>query len=162
MSTQVANHVRKEFLSWDEIEALVDQLIAKLPRDYDAILAITRGGMVPACLISEKLDIRNVMVAAVMFYTGIGETRDAPIFLQFPADPLLAGKRILIVDDVWDSGATAVSVRKRVLDAEGYPEVAVIHYKPAKSRFPIAPDYYVVSTNAWIVYPWDREEFEDA
>jgi len=161
VSSNAGNTVRKEFLSWDEIEALVDQLITKLPRDYDAILAITRGGMVPACLVSEKLDIRNVMVAAVMFYTGIGETRETPIFLQFPADPLLAGKRILIVDDVWDSGATAVSVRKRVLDAEGYPEVAVIHYKPTKSRFPIAPDYYVVSTDAWIVYPWDREEFED-
>ncbi len=153
--------VKKEFLSWQEIEALVDQLIAKLPQSYDAILAITRGGMVPACLISEKLDIRNVMVAAVMFYTGIHETRNVPIFLQFPADPLLAGKRILIVDDVWDSGATAVAVRERVLDADGIPEVAVIHYKPARSRFDIAPEYYVVATDAWIVYPWDREEFED-
>jgi hypoxanthine phosphoribosyltransferase len=151
----------KEFLTWEQIEEMVDQLIARLPHDFDALLAITRGGMVPACLVSEKLNIRNVMVAAVMFYTGLGETREEPIFLQFPADPLLSNQRVLIVDDVWDSGKTAVSVRERVLAAGGRPEVAVLHYKPTRSRYPLAPDYYVVETDAWIVYPWDRAEFAD-
>ncbi len=151
----------KEFLSWEQIEAMVDALIARLPRDYDAILAITRGGMVPACLVSERLNIRNIMVAAVMFYTGLGETREEPIFLQFPADPLLVNQRVLIVDDVWDSGKTAISVRERVLAAGGRPEIAVLHYKPSQSRYPQKPNYYVTATDGWIVYPWDRLEFVD-
>jgi hypoxanthine phosphoribosyltransferase len=151
----------KLFVTWDQIEEMVDQLIAKLPRDFDAILAITRGGMVPACLVSERLNMRNIMVAAVMFYTGLGETRDEPIFLQFPADPLIMNQRVLIVDDVWDSGKTAVSVRERVLAAGGWPLVAVLHYKPTKSRYELKPDYYLTETDDWIVYPWDRLEFTD-
>jgi hypoxanthine phosphoribosyltransferase len=151
----------KQFLSWEQIEEMVDELVARLPRDFDALLAITRGGMVPACLVSEKLNMRNIMVAAVMFYTGLGEAREEPVFLQFPADPLLTNQRVLIVDDVWDSGKTAVAVRERVLDAGGWPMVAVLHYKPTQSRYPLVPDYYVTETDAWIVYPWDRAEFAD-
>ncbi|HID85799.1 MAG TPA: phosphoribosyltransferase [Anaerolineae bacterium] len=151
--------MKKEYLTWEQLEGLVERLVRQLPRDYDAILVITRGGMVPGCLISEKMDIRNILVAAVMFYTDVGETLDHPLFLQFPPDPLLAGKRILIVDDIWDSGRTAVSVKERVLAAGAEAELAVIHYKPRRSLFEEKPDYYVVETDAWIVYPWDREEW---
>jgi hypoxanthine phosphoribosyltransferase len=154
--------MRKETLTWEQLEDLIARLVRQLPRDYDAILVITRGGLVPGCLISEKMDIRCILVAAVMFYTGVGETLDHPLFLQFPPDPLLAGKRILIVDDIWDSGRTAVNVKERVLTAGAEAEVAVIHYKPRNSLFEERPDYYVVETEAWIVYPWDREEWEPA
>ena len=150
----------KQFHTWDEIDQLVtNHLLPQLNADdYDAVLAITRGGMIPACLVSEILGIRNVMTAAVMFYTDIEETLEAPIFLQFPEDVLLVGNRLLIVDDVWDSGKTAIHVRDRVRRAGGRPTVAVIHYKPTKSQFPDdGPDYYAQETDAWIVYPWDPE-----
>ena len=153
----------KDFHTWERIDGLVnDVLVPQLNgADYDAVLAVTRGGMIPACLVSEALDIRNVMTAAVMFYTAIEQTLDAPIFLQFPEDAILVGKRILIVDDVWDSGKTAVNVRERVRRAGGRPTVAVIHYKPAKSLFPDdRPDYFALETDAWIVYPWDPERRE--
>lgn len=153
----------KDFHTWERIDQLVnDVLVPRLNgKDYDAVLAVTRGGMIPACLVSEALGIRNVMTAAVMFYTAIEETLDAPIFLQFPEDAILVGKRILIVDDVWDSGKTAVNVRERVRRAGGHPTVAVIHYKPTKSVFPDdQPDFYAIETDAWIVYPWDPERKE--
>jgi hypoxanthine phosphoribosyltransferase len=148
----------KRILGWADITRAVDQLTGALRRDYDAILVVTRGGMVPACLISERLDLRNILVAAVQLYTGIGQTLTEPVFLQFPTDILLAGKSILIVDDVWDSGRTAVAVRERVKIAGGRPEVAVMHYKPGASRFPDdRPDYFAEITEDWIVYPWDEE-----
>lgn len=150
----------KDFHSWERIDRLVNEvLLPQLDRnDYDVILAITRGGMIPACLVSEKMDIRNVLTAAVMFYTGVEETLKTPRFLQFPDDPLLTDKRVLIVDDVWDSGKTAVHVRERVSRAGGIPTIAVIHYKPKKSSYPDdGPDYYAAETDAWIVYPWDPD-----
>lgn len=150
----------KDFHTWERIDDLVnDHLVPQLEAtEYDAVLAITRGGMIPACLVSEALGIRNVMTAAVMFYTAIEQTLDAPIFLQFPEDAILVGKRILIVDDVWDSGKTAVNVRERVRRAGATPTIAVIHYKPTNSVFPDdRPDYYALETDAWIVYPWDPE-----
>jgi hypoxanthine phosphoribosyltransferase len=148
----------KRILGWDDIQREVDDVVARLDKRYDTLLVITRGGMVPACLISERLDMRNILVAAVQLYTGIGTTLDAPIFLQFPSDALLNGRSILIVDDVWDSGRTAMAVRQRVALAGGQAELAVLHYKPRASRFPDdEPDYYAELTDDWIVYPWDDE-----
>jgi uncharacterized protein len=148
----------KRILGWHDISRQVDQLVDKLRDDYDAMLVITRGGMVPACLISEKLNIRNILVAAVHLYTGIGQTLDAPIFVQFPSDTLLTDKSVLVVDDVWDSGRTAMAVMNRVRMAGGNPELAVLHYKPRASRFPEhEPDFYAELTDDWIVYPWDDE-----
>jgi hypoxanthine phosphoribosyltransferase len=151
--------VNKQYLTWTQIEDLAIRLADRLSITYDVMLVITRGGMVPACIISERLNLRNILVAAVMFYTGQERTLSKPIFLQFPADPLLSGRKVLIVDDVWDSGKTIMAVRERVLDTGGYPETAVLHYKPAHNAYPqAAPDYYVDETDAWIVYPWDVGE----
>ena len=148
--------MNKQHLTWDQIEDLAIRLADRLPTGYDVMLVITRGGMVPACIISERLNLRNILVAAVLFYTAQERTLDKPIFLQFPADPLLTKKRVLIVDDVWDSGRTIMAVRERVRDAGGNPETAVLHFKPGRTAFlDERPDYYVDETDAWIVYPWD-------
>ena len=142
-------------LTWDDIEELVARLVARLPRDYDLLLVVTRGGLVPAGLISKHLDLHNIVAAAVMFYTEDGKTLDEPVFLQFPADPLLQDRRVLIVDDVWESGKTSTVVRRRVREAGGRPEIAVLHYKPGRSVYSERPDYYADTTDEWIIYPWD-------
>lgn len=155
---QVRVEPLKRILGWDDVQRNVEDIAGQLRGDYDTMLVITRGGMIPACLISERLDIRNIIVAAVQLYTGIGTTLDAPVFMQFPDDELLRGKSILVVDDVWDSGRTAVTVRDRVRAAGGRPEVVVLHYKPRSSRYPDdTPDHYAEMTDDWIVYPWDDE-----
>ncbi|WP_027876227.1 phosphoribosyltransferase [Meiothermus cerbereus] len=155
--SETTNYSGKQYLSWQDITNLVSKLLGQVnPNDFDCILAVTRGGMIPACLVSEATDQRNILTAAVMFYTDVGETIKDPVFLQFPSDSLLYGKRVLVVDDVWDSGKTAVAVRERIRMAGGRPQVAVLHYKPSKSQFPAdGPDYYAAETEAWIVYPWD-------
>lgn len=149
----------KRILGWDDITRLVDRLAGQLQgQDFDAMLVVTRGGMVPAGLLSESLDIRNILVAAVQFYTGIGTTLDQPEFLQFPDASLLHDKSILVVDDVWDSGRTAAEVRDRVRQHGGRPVMAVLHYKPRASRYPDqAPDFHAEVTEDWIVYPWDND-----
>ena len=151
----------KRYLSWEEIQRLVDQLIREhLTEAYDAMLVITRGGMVPGCLISEKIDLRNILVAAMVYYTGIDRTLDKPIFLQFPSDTLLDGKRLLIVDDVWDSGRTIMAVKERLNMVNCYYNIAVLHYKPGRSKYQDErPDFYAEITEDWLVYPWDRERF---
>jgi len=151
--------LNKQHLTWTQIEDLAIRLADRLSSHYEVMLVITRGGMVPACIISERLNLRNILVAAVMFYTEQERTLDKPIFLQLPADPLLNGRKVLIVDDVWDSGKTIMAVRERVMDAGGYPETAVLHYKPAHNAYAgTSPDFYVDETDAWIVYPWDVGE----
>lgn len=147
----------KRILGWDDIAHLVERLLNQLPRDYyDLLLVVTRGGLAPACLISEQMGLTNIVVAAVELERNATPGGAAPRFLQFPESALLLGRRVLVVDDVWDSGRTAVAVLERVRGAGGAPELAVLHYKPRASQFPgHAPDFFGEQTDDWIVYPWD-------
>src|SRR5438046_2781253 len=115
--------MNKQHLTWTQIEDLAIRLADRLPTTYDVMLVITRGGMVPACIISERLNLRNILVAAVMFYTGQERTLDRPIFLQFPADPLLDGRRVPIVDDVGDSWRTIIAFHQRGQDEVQSPRI---------------------------------------
>ncbi len=150
--------VQKEFVTWDQIHTMVGTLASHSHDQYDAMLAITRGGLVPAGLLAYHLQIRNILVAAVQFYSGMQRHLQQPSFLQFPADPFLQNQRILIVDDIWDSGKTIMAVRQRVETAGGTAVTAVLHYKPTASAFEEAPDHYVQTTSAWIVYPWETPD----
>lgn len=146
----------RQALGWDDVVALTRQLAARIAGvPFDVVLAVSRGGLVPAAVLSSLLDRRDLLSAALASYQD--ETRaDAMTVYHFPADAELRGRRVLIVDDIWDSGRTAVAIRDRVAAAGGLPIVAVLHYKPRRSAFPgDAPDHWVVATDAWIEYPWE-------
>jgi len=145
----------RDIVSWEVLDGLVAQLARRLAsQPFDVMLAITRGGLVPAGMLAYRLRIRNILVAAVEFYDDRGQPGPHPTFLQFPADPLLRGQRVLIVDEVWDSGTTIHAVTARVLQAGGIPTTAVLHWKPARSVVPGEPDVHAVTTDAWVVYPF--------
>jgi hypoxanthine phosphoribosyltransferase len=150
----LAVEIDKDVVSWDELARLVEHLCEQVEDEYDVMLAITRGALVPAGILAYRLGIRNILVAAVAYYDDQGQPHDPPTFLQFPADPLLHGRRVLIVDEVWDSGTTIHAVVERVRRAGGVPTTAVLHYKPSRSRVPISPDHHVVETDRWVVYPF--------
>jgi len=141
--------------TWEEVDRLVRVLADQLAgRHYDVMLAITRGGMVPAGMLAYRLRLRDIVVAAVEYYDDAGQPGPHPTFLQFPADPLLRGREVLVVDEVWDSGTTIHAVTERVRQAGGHPTTAVLHYKPAHSVVPGRPDVHAVETDRWVVYPF--------
>lgn len=151
-----------EFLTWQDVEKLIDTLIPQLRGPYDALLMITRGGIIPGGLIAEALDLTHVLTAAVKFPEA-GQARLAwPNFLQFPEERLLRGRRVLLVDDIWANGRTLTTVKGRVAAAGGQPEAAVLHYKPGSNLFrETGPDYYAAITDRFIVYPWEIERGPD-
>lgn len=148
--------MRQHVLTWNDIDALIDHLIPQFEGEFDAILMITRGGIVPGGILAEALDVRTVLTAAVRFEAEAEQTLALPLFDQFPRNELLVGKRIMIIDDIWASGRTACAVRGRVAAAGGRPAVTVLHYKPGRSLFRgVGPDYYAALTDAWVLYPWE-------
>jgi len=152
IETQAAE---RDIVTWDDLDQLVAGLAERLRGEqFDLMLAITRGGLVPAGMLAYRLGIRNILVAAVEFYDDQGQPGPHPTFLQFPADPLLRGQRILVVDEVWDSGTTIDAVSQRVRQAGGIPLTAVLHWKPGRSIVPGRPDVHAVTTDAWVVYPF--------
>jgi len=144
----------KDVVSWDELDRLVRRIAEAITGEHDVMLAITRGGLVPAGMLAYRLRMRNILVAAVEYYDDEGRPGPHPTFLQFPADPQLRGQRVLIVDEVWDSGTTIHAVTERVRQAGGLPTTAVLHFKPTRSRVPGAPDVHAVTTDRWVVYPF--------
>jgi hypoxanthine phosphoribosyltransferase len=152
--TQIAAPER-DIVSWDDLDRLVGVIADRLARQpFDVLLAITRGGMVPAGMLAYRLRLRDILVAAVEYYDDTGQPGPSPTFFQFPADPLLRGRRVLIVDEVWDSGTTIHAVTERVRQAGGSPVTAVLHYKPEHSVVPASPDVHAVETDQWVVYPF--------
>lgn len=154
--------LRRELVSWEEVQRLVDLLIQQFEHDFKAMLVITRGGIVLGGMLAERMGLRDILTAAVNFPAMLENPRDNilvwPQFLQFPEDSLLRGRRILVVDDVWGSGRTSTAVKNKVSAAGGMPFTTVLHFNPHRNLFGnVRPDYFAASTDAYIVYPWEQE-----
>ena len=78
--------MRQELLTWSDVDKLIDALLPQFTGVFEAILMITRGGIVPGGLISEALDVKVVLTAAVDFPVDIAQVKLMawPDFLQFP------------------------------------------------------------------------------
>jgi hypoxanthine phosphoribosyltransferase len=149
---------RNELLTWADVDKLVDVLVPQFRGEFDCMVIITRGGIIPGGLISEVLDIKTILTASVDFPDQASKAALLawPNFLEFPEDAILKGKRILVVDDVWGSGRTITAVKNRILGAGGIPELCVLHYNPYRSLFGTArPEYFGATTDARIIYPWE-------
>lgn len=141
-------------VTWDELDRLVAALAAEVGGGHDLVLAITRGGLVPAGMLAYRLDLREILVAGVVFYRPEGGTHPEPLVLHFPDAALLRGRRVLVVDEVWETGETMTEVLARVRAAGGDPVSAVVHYKPGRSRVSGRPDHFAATVEDWVTYPY--------
>lgn len=151
---------RTELLSWDDVEKLIDHLLPQFEGEFDAMVMITRGGIVPGGILAERMGIAHILTAAVDFPAQMEMEKTKlyawPKFIQFPEENQLRDRRTLVVDDVWGSGRTITTVRNRVQTSGGMPLTCVMHFNPYRNLFGAArPDYYAAVTDAHIVYPWE-------
>ena len=149
-------------LSWEELNGHVESLaqqIHDLPEAQrpDAILAISRGGLVPGAMLAYRLGIRDLLIAVAEHYDADGR-RPAPTIARMPPDESLKGRLILIVDEVWESGRTLALVAERARAAGADVRTAVVHHKPGKSEVPGAPDFFAALADGWITYPYKGGE----
>jgi len=157
---------RSEILSWDDVDKLIDHLLPQFDEDFEAMVMITRGGVIPGGMLAEAMNMTHILTAAVDF-PAQGEIEHAklmawPQYIQFPEDHTLLSRKTLVVDDVWGSGRTITSVKIRVSAAGGFPRTCVLHFNPYRNLFGAArPDYYAAITDAHIVYPWEIDRGPD-
>ena len=87
---------RREVVTWDEVDRLIDHLIPQFRREYTAMVMITRGGIVPGGLLADAMNITHILTAAVDFPAQSKSQKSAlmawPEFIQFPADDKLSGR----------------------------------------------------------------------
>lgn len=147
-----------EVPSWDEIYEMLLTLADMIRRDRfqpDVIVGVSRGGWPPARVMSDLLGNVELANIRVEFYRGVAETESEPVITQ-PLSMHVAGKNVLVMDDVADTGRSLKLVKEHVTEKNAKSiKIATIYYKPWSI---IVPDYYVRVTRRWIVFPWERKE----
>jgi hypoxanthine phosphoribosyltransferase len=130
---------RTEVLTWQDVDRLIDHLMPQFSGEFDAMVIITRGGIIPGGMLAEAMGITHILTAAVDFPAQMEMERAKlmawPQFIQFPEEGTVMGRRILVVDDVWGSGRTITSVKIRVSAAGGFPSTCVLHFNPYRNLF---------------------------
>ena len=121
----------------------------------DVIVGVSRGGWIPARILSDFLENPNLANARVEYYVGINETKKAPKLTQGLSTDVI-GKTILIVDEVADWGESLKLATKHATE-KGARNVktATIYCKPWSV---FKPDYFCKETSRWIVFPWEIKE----
>jgi xanthine phosphoribosyltransferase len=147
-------------VSWDQLHrdarALAWRLMDRGP--FSGIVAITRGGLIPAAIIARELDVRLVESVSILSYAAAGsgslieeQNGGTPVVIKPPA-AAGDGAGFVIVDDLVDTGTTARVVRGLLPKAH----FATVYAKPAGR--PAVDDFITeVSQDTWILFPWDTE-----
>ncbi len=147
---------RCELISWARFQSLCRQLVLRIDGAGfrpDLIVAIARGGYMPARVLSDFFGIMDLACFRIEHYRGA--RKQAVTRIKYPLAADVSGRRVLLVDDVSDTGDTfdvaTAHVRERGEPAE--LRTAVMHHKVV-SRF--VPDFYAAKVTKWrwLVYPW--------
>jgi len=144
--------------TWEQIYELLLNLASHIRKSRfkpDVIVGVSRGGWPPARVMSDLLENPELANVKAEFYFSVAETKGEPVITQ-PVSVSVKGKKVLVVDDVADTGKSLALVREH-LKEQGAIEVkiATIYYKPWSI---VAPDWFEKKTNHWIIFPWERKE----
>jgi xanthine phosphoribosyltransferase len=139
-------------VSWDQLHRDARALAWRLQDvgPFSAIVAISRGGLVPATIVARELDIRAMETIAIASYEHQALQSDLTVLKPIAAEIAALGARVLVVDDLVDTGATMRVVR-RVLDRAHF---ATVYAKPL-GRPHVDTFVTEVSQDTWIYFPWD-------
>ncbi len=152
------SELKFEIPTWEKIYELLLNLASKIRKANfkpDVIVGISRGGWPPARIMSDLLENPELANVKAEFYLGVAKTKSEPVITQ-PVSVSVHGKKILIVDDVADTGKSLRLVRLH-LKEQGATDVkiATIYYKPWSV---VTPDWYERKTSHWVIFPWERKE----
>ena len=147
--------IERETLTWDGFGAATRDLARSILAsgfEPEVVVAIARGGLLPAGAIAYGLGVKNCGTINVEFYTGVEERLPVPVVLPPSLDLVeVHGLNVLIVDDVADTGHTLRLVAEVLSQHVAEARTAVLYHK---SHSVIVPDYCWKATDAWINFPW--------
>jgi hypoxanthine phosphoribosyltransferase len=158
MAATDAPEIQREVLHWDEMGEATKALAAAIHADGyrpDVVLAIARGGLIVAASLAYALGVKNTFTMNVEFYTGVDERLPVPMILPPAPDFVdLEGAKVLIADDVADTGATLALVKEFSGVRVGEVRCATLY---EKSHSTVKCEYVWRRTDDWIVFPWSAE-----
>lgn len=148
----------REVLTWEQFGPAARALAGMVVDDGfepDIVLAVARGGLLVGGALGYALDVKRVIVVNVEFYTGVDRHREMPVLVPpVPDATELAGARVLVADDVADTGATLRVVRQFCGADVADLRAAVLYQKPQST---VDCEYVWRRTDRWINFPWSDE-----
>jgi xanthine phosphoribosyltransferase len=141
---------REFFVSWEELHRATRELARRqLPAEqYKGIIAVSRGGLVPAAIVSRELNLRVVDCVAVSSYDHTEQRDDLQVMKDVTATE--DGEGFLVVDDLVDTGNTLKFLRERLPKAK----LVTVYAKP--SGMEMVDDFVAdLAQDTWIHFPWD-------
>ena len=154
----MSNDLEFEIPSWEQIYEMLVELADRIRRNSfksDVIVGVSRGGWAPARVMSDLLENPELANVRAEFYLGVAETKGEPVITQ-PVSTSVKGKKVLVMDDVADTGKSLRLVKTHLLDNGAIDvKIATIYYKPWSV---LTPDYYIKKTSLWVIFPWERKE----
>ncbi len=156
------NHggVEFELITWDRVEDAVRKIADSVRGSGfrpDVIVGVMRGGIIPGRLLADNLGVEDIGVIEVKLYISAGQRGERP-YLRQPLTLSIKDKRVLLVDDVSDSGLTLqFSVQALSLYMPSEIRTATLYIKPWTKYI---PDYYAEQVSKWVIFPWEISEFE--
>lgn len=141
------NQKKKDYLNWNDIENLVKKTSLKIKeynKEYDLIIGIKNGGIIPAKLISRELNINDIDFISI---------KRNQIFTSsnFPRN-----KKYLMIDDIYDTGKTFLTVNKFFNSFEYDYACLVSRYRITDNNSKIIIIGEILNHNKWIVFPWEN------
>jgi len=123
----------------------------------DCIIALWRGGTpvgiaVHEFLLRKGLKCKHTAVKTAS-YTGIATHGDVVIEIDHVLDSLAPGAKVLVVDDIFDTGRTAAAVKQALSRRTSAVKFAMVYYKPARNETTLTPDFFIHITDTWLVFP---------
>ena len=154
----MSSEIEFEVPTWNQMYEMLLNLVEKIRKNGfkpDIIVGVSRGGWPPARVLSDLMDNSNLANVRAEFYLGVAETKEEPVLTQ-PVSMEVAGKKVLVVDEVADTGKSLKLVKEHIIE-QGAREVkiATVYYKPWSI---VKPDYCEKETSRWIVFPWEIKE----
>jgi hypoxanthine phosphoribosyltransferase len=149
----------REVLTYEVFGVAVRELATQISRSGfrpDVVIAVARGGLVPAGALSYALGTKATGTLNVEFYTGVEQTLPEPVVLEpFLDTNAMKGKRLLVVDDVADSGRTLALVMALMSEHGAQTQSAVLYTKPLSV---VVPTYSWRHTDKWVTFPWSAQD----
>jgi hypoxanthine phosphoribosyltransferase len=156
--TQDNGGVEREILTWPDYGVGVRELARQIADDSfqpDIILGIARGGLIPTGSLGYALSIKNCYMINVEYYTDVDQRLEVPVILPPYLELVdLHDSKVLVVDDVADTGHTLAKVHEFVAHSVRETRTAVLYEKSASV---IKCDYVWRRTDKWINFPWSSE-----
>ncbi|MGC8912728.1 MAG: phosphoribosyltransferase [Thermoplasmata archaeon] len=154
--------IKCQIVKWEDIEKWVDDVVEKIRKSKympDVVVGLTRGGWIPARLICDELQVKN-LYAVKTEHWGLTATRDGQAKIAQPLAADVRGKNVLIVDDITDTGQSLSLAKQHVesFEPKALKTATLLHI----THSIIVPDFYSVEVPkeewTWFIFPWNFNE----